>query len=476
MFEEKKFSLSKLIEIPFDFVDRRTLLNRLYSQFSTNNRLTMEIADFEHLYHENDSLEILSKQKFLHRFFLRSSIRNQIDSIYLLRFYLQDLRKHLSTLNHFSHSVYRIQYLRSNQLDFFYKIHEKTFSFNQILFCHSNENLLVRRLRRCRPRTNYHRVLFRIRPHENIYQNSSQQLFISALSSFQLISIENDPIEKLFQIDLKISSDEENSFESKRLSTSSIDFCHYLRHRGYFHHAETILNLLIEQNRKEIHLIYDCLARLCQDQNDLKTSEHYYHLALNSSSSSTFRYHSFINLARIYFEMKQFDNSLEFYEKSLKISSNDFHRSISLNNLAILKFEMNRFDESFEYFQQANQIEENRSLSTSNSSDRIQFGIVSTNLAIFFAKNKQTDLAEKFFEKSLKIFSKPQRETYRAMLCFYLAQFYQDNLQFDRAIQFYLEAKQIWKKYSKRFSSNIRFVKQQIQMIEQNNATSWNSI
>ncbi|CAF1570598.1 unnamed protein product, partial [Rotaria sordida] len=120
-----------LLQINSSLIDKKYLLN-ICLKFYENNISELEnIREFEHLYSSLNALEWFFNETFLYRLLIKSLHIFNIEILFLLRFFLQDIDQQLRNCTIVSERVYRGQLMTIDQIDFIQQsINDKYFRFN----------------------------------------------------------------------------------------------------------------------------------------------------------------------------------------------------------------------------------------------------------------------------------------------------------------------------------------------------------
>ncbi len=84
-----------LLEINSSLIDKRQFLNICWKQYQGNPHEKENIQEFEHLYSSSKALNYFFKETFLYRLLIKSLQIFNIDILFLLRFFLQDIEQQL---------------------------------------------------------------------------------------------------------------------------------------------------------------------------------------------------------------------------------------------------------------------------------------------------------------------------------------------------------------------------------------------
>ena len=134
-----------LLRMNYSITDRRQFLNLCFNEYRENSIELENIQDFEYFYSSTKSVKYFSNQTFLYRLLIKSLQSSNIDMLYLLRFFLQDITEQLKSCPNISVPVYRGQFLTNQQIEFLKtSINKTSLRFNSFIIAKKNREEIVK--------------------------------------------------------------------------------------------------------------------------------------------------------------------------------------------------------------------------------------------------------------------------------------------------------------------------------------------
>ncbi|CAF1135523.1 unnamed protein product [Adineta steineri] len=449
--ENKLFEF--LLEIKRNFLDKRYFLEICSKQYQNNFN---QIKDFEHFYLSSNALNEFFNQTFLYQLLIKSLHRFNIEMIYFLRFFIQDIYEQTNNLPTISTKSYRGQLMRDDQIDLLKNSIEKSsIRLNTILIAKKNYGEILKALKDCSNGNNYQRVLFEIDMND-IGKEYEQYVIYPITSYFNITSIyyENN----IYFIKIIIGN--KKNFIKKDFS--SIEFAQYLREINNLNQSQKFFELLLKQFPSLNSQCYDGLARIAQDKGLYEISLEYYFKSLDTVSNQL---KPFIlnNIGCAYDYLEEYDKALKYYSQSLTLMKNTKHQSMSLNNMAIIYAKHEQFNDAFDCFQQSLIIR--KKYLPDNHPD---IAIIYINLGVIWSSLHQFDDAMKYFHLALKSFSSNHYlDFYRAIIYQNMGDLFLKENQFDQSLKYYQDAFDIFQQIRSIDHPNLSYIQQQIQLIKQ---------
>ena len=453
MIKDNNQIVQSLFHIPPDLANRRDFLN-LCLKYYRNNRKEMEnIEEFEHLYSSSDALNYFFDQKFVYRLLIKALLTMNIEMLFLLRFYLQDLDEQLKHCSNCSSKLYFGQLMKSDQIDQFNE--QNIFRFNSFILLNENEEQIFNSLQNSSNTNDLHKVLFEIDQNEvaKIYKDL---ILFPLNTSFRFISRRFE--KRIWFIQLNVS---QKSKSTENLNINPIQFAHYCRNLHLLDQSEKLFHLFLNEYPTLNSQCYDGLARIAQDKGLYEKSLEFYFKSLQTVSIED-RFHCLNNIGCIYDYLKEYDQAFNFYFQSLKLTKSDEHKAMCLNNLGITFAKTKEYHKALEYLQDS--LTKRTNFFPPN---HYQIAISYSNIGTIYSAMEQFDQALEYFHLALKSFQKKKFRFFKAIVFQNIAQISQKNNQFDQALQFYQHSFDILISLRPIDHPNIIFIQQQIQLLKQ---------
>ena len=441
--------LSFLFQIKSNLIDKRELLNLLFNSYQKNSKRLKEIEEFEHFYLSKSSLDYFLNPTFISSIFQKSLQLNNIQFIYLLRFFLQDLNEQLNSCLNFSNECYKGQLMSMNQIEYLNYLNENQieFSFNNFLILNENKEEILNNLNNSTNTNSLHKVLFEFQSNQliKIYKTF---LILPILTFCKINSIKLE--KRIWIINLKITN-EINQIDI----VEPIQFGIYLKQIHLYDQSEQIFKLLLKQYPLENSKFYFQLGKLNEEKCLYSQSLNYYLKSIENVSKED--YPIYLNsTGLIYDYLNDYTNSLNYYFKSLKLIKSNNLKSILFNNIGITYANLKQYHQALEYFQKSLNIEKNSS----------RINILYNNIALIYFYTEQFDTCEEYFQLALK--SCQLNKKHQGIILQNLAYLYQNLNQLDKSLKFYKDSLEILHLFQSIDHPTILFIQKQIEILLSN--------
>ena len=328
--------------------NRKQLIELCQEEYRENSTQLKILQEFERSYSASNALWWYTLDSFLYQLSSKALITMNIDWIYLLKFFLDDLRRQLKryqTLN--IKRFYRCYLMTNDELEILQESIGKYVSINRFfstfinrqdaLKCLSNDSM-----------NNSHRILLKIDLNSNFNSiqpfanltflgqtnpNEGEEILFSAGCLFRLEDIQHQRRENVILIRLKLFNQDDHHFQSM--------FDYIRRQFG----------------ENDIHLLTlaDALRRIGQFE---QAEQCYRQVLKDSQSSEEFIARSYHHLGRMAAMKGEYDHSLEYLHHSLEIKlkrlkSTDPHLAQSYNCIGIVYQKQGEYDKALEAFNKA---------------------------------------------------------------------------------------------------------------------------
>ncbi|CAF3984169.1 unnamed protein product [Rotaria sordida] len=445
-----------LLQINSSLIDKKYLLN-ICLKFYENNISELEnIREFEHLYSSLNALEWFFNETFLYRLLIKSLHIFNIEILFLLRFFLQDIDQQLRNCTIVSERVYRGQLMTIDQIDFIQQsINDKYFRFNSFIIAHRNPEQVFKSLQNSSNTNDLHRVLFDIDSNQ-IGKQYKQYIIFPITTYFRIVSIH---FEQRIWIVKIIVFNSNKSIEKK--DKNPFQLAHLLRHIGQLDQSEKLFYLLLNQYPLLNSQSYDGLGRIAQDKGLYDVSLNFYLKSLEIVPFKN-RAHCLNNIGCAYDYLEQYDNALQYYSEALSLMKDDINQAMCLSNMGITYAKNDNYQQALGCFEQSLSIRD-KTLSKNHP----DIGISHTNLGVAYSSIGEFDIALNHFNLALKSFSSNNSDIYRAIVYQNMAKIFQEKNQFDQALKFYKNAENIFRLCRPIDHPNLLHVQQQINQLKQ---------
>ncbi|CAF3462047.1 unnamed protein product, partial [Rotaria sp. Silwood2] len=132
--------ISFILQIDSTLIDKKYLLKICFKFYENNINEIENIREFEHLYSSSNYLDWFINQTFLYRLLIKSLQIFNIEIIFLLRFFLQDIYQQLTYCSTVYERVYHGQLMTIDQINLINQsINDKYLRFNSFIIANRNE-------------------------------------------------------------------------------------------------------------------------------------------------------------------------------------------------------------------------------------------------------------------------------------------------------------------------------------------------
>ena len=432
-------TLSILMNIKSTFVDTRQLLNIARTFFHHNPSQLKRVQEFEHLYSSSSSpLKWFNETTFLSRFLFRAFQTSNVEMIFLLRFFLQDLAKELQQCSTTTDRVYRALLLSDEQLDQLNRSmnEKKPLRFCSFLVAQRNVDEQCTSLERSTnaiANVSLRRVLLQIEPNE-IGKSYEQRVIFPPQTEFIVQNIRLD--REIWRVIIAIVVSGESTVRQTR---SALQLAHHLRTVGQLNQAERLFHRLLIEDPSSRADYYTGLGQVAQDQGHYEASLQFYFKALDLLSTKN-RSHCLNHIGCVYDSLEHYSLALEFYSQSLRWMRTPLDRAMCWNNLGITCANNKQWEQAEQCLEYSLAIRQKYL-----SDDDVQLGISYANLAVLHTSLKQFDRAMDFSQRALNSFaaSDGPSNLYQAIVYQNMAKSFVEQNDVARALDFYRDAQSL---------------------------------
>ncbi len=456
-------------------VEKNDLITLCKEEYRGNPHELSIINDFEKNYTSHRAIWWYTRQTFLYRLLNKALRVQNVDLIYLFRFFIRDINHQLKELNKCSSPihVYRGQLMVQDELQILKDSTGKYISINSFFSTSLNRDLA---LVFSRDPDHCERVLFEIeadpqsndgKPFADIstysyFPDESEVLFMLG-SIFRLGSISCNA-DGIWIIRMTLSSGNDHDlkpiFEHMKNQhgqdkTDLLSFGHVLRDMGKFDEAENYYRRSLDPlptDSQELSRCYHALGIIAYEKGDYESSLKWHFSALeikqrSLKSDDPHLANSYNSIGTIYERKKDYTRALQSFHKSLLILQQAFGDdhpkvAICLNNIAGIYQTEKRYNEALEYNQYALKIREKHL-----PADHPDLGASHSNIGIIYRCLGQYDLALDHHHRSLNIHQKslPPQHPQLASTFNNVGLVYEDKEDYQQALGQYEKAAIIYR-------------------------------
>ncbi|CAF3693270.1 unnamed protein product [Rotaria sp. Silwood1] len=458
-FVHSQLLIDCLLRMKSSIYEKNDLVTVCKDEYKGNPHELSIINDFEKNYTSYRAIWWYTRQSFLYRLLNKALRIQNIDLIYLFRFFIRDLYQQLleyqcSSIIH----VYRGQLMFHDELQLLKNSIGKYISINSFFSTSLNRNLALifsRESDQCE------KVLFEIDANPQ-YNNDKPFANITTLR-LRLVKIYcND--DHLWIIHMTLASG--NDYDLKPIlehmknqhsqdKTDLLSFGHVLRDMGKFREAENYYRRSLDRLAKdsqELGRCYHALGIIAYEKGDYESSLNWHKNALEIKSrllksDDPQLANSYNSIGTIYEKKQDYTRALQSFHKSLIILQQAFGNdhpkvAICLNNIAGIYQIEKKYNEALEYNQKAVNIREKHL-----PADHPDLGASHSNIGIIYRCLGNYDLALKHHNRSFDIYRKtlPPQHPQIASTLNNLGLVYEDKDELQQALNNYEKAACIYR-------------------------------
>lgn len=416
--------------------DKNEFIAVCQAEYKDNKAELNILEEFQRDYVSQSSLWWYTRESFLYRLLNKALRVQNIDLLFLFRFFIRDIEEQL--IQHRCASpvrLYRGQLISKDELQTLKDSIGQYISMNSFLSTSTNRQLAVSFLESSVTSDDLQQVLFEIdtdprlkrtKPFATItsfsYFPAEDEVLMMLGAIFRLIDIRRDG-GRIWIIHLTLCSDSDHDLKpiydhmQARLEageTSLYSFGQVLRDMGKFHEAEKYFCRFLNElprNHEDIALCCHALGVLADEKGDYNASLEWHHKSLHmwekTLKPTDPRLGDAYNcLAVVYRKQGDYIRALESYETALVIlrrAFNDDHLKIAMcfNNIGVVYYEQKKYSQALDYYQRALAMWQ-KHLPANHS----HLGAVYNNIGEVYRFLEEYDLAFKVHNLSLNIYQK----------------------------------------------------------------------
>jgi tetratricopeptide (TPR) repeat protein len=465
-----------LIRIKSNSTDEKQLITLCKQQYQGNHSELKIVQEFEKDYSSERALWWYTRQSFLYRVTNKALRVQNIDLLYLLRFFIRDIEQQLEKHKCLTPiRVYRAQLMSNEEVETLRNSIGEIISMNSFLSTSLNSQRARSFFLMNDLSDDVKQVFFQIDADPRIEN-------IKAFSNITSFSVFPDEEEILFMIGSifrlnNVFQDNQGvwivqmslcSFNNHQLEslfqhmknelgigeTNLLKFGEILKDMGKFEHAEKYILRLLNQlphHHRDIGSCYFQLGSVAYNKDDYESSLEWYNKLLKIDLETLEEDHPNIasthnNMAEVYRKKDENERALESYNKALIIYQrvygvNHFNVATCLNNMGIVYKNEKKYNEALQCYEKSLEIREmclppnHPDLSSSHGNiGNLQHMLGNHNLAL------------EHLHESLKIYSKslPSQHPRIAMTLANIGLVYEEKNDFGDALSYYEKSARIY--------------------------------
>ncbi len=414
--------------------DKEELIALCKKEYKGNKTQLDILRDFEESYSPKKALWWYTRESFLYRMMNKALRVQNIDMLFLFRFFIRDIHRELERNQCRSPiDVYRGQVLSNDELNNLRNSVGDFISINSFFSTTTNRHQAVGFLNSSDISDDLHRVLFEINANPRVvttkpfadissyseFTHESEVLFMIG-SIFRIGNIHRNN-DRIWIIRLKLCGDDEHDlktlFEHMKKKSGGdsavtlLTFSRTLRRMGKYDLAEKFYRRLLNElpsDHPSLSNLYYSLGLVLKDKNDLESSLEYLHKSLeieletfpNDYRNISNRYNAIGNVHRM---KNHYDSALSWYNKGIELlkQKNDID-SIEMahfyNNMALVYDQQENYVRALDFNKKALLIREQHL--PPNHPD---IGLSHNNTGNIYRYLGHYDLALEHFSRSLHI-------------------------------------------------------------------------
>lgn len=431
------------------------------------------LEEFQNEYSSEKSLWWYTRDSFVYRMLNKALRVQNIDILFLFRFFIRDLGQQLKENQWRSPgSVYRGQSLSKFELKRLEQSVGKLISVNSFLSTTLYRDVAIiyvgdtPDLEKVLFKINYNPMIEGIKPFADItllseFPQEGEMLFMLG-SIFQIESVCCDE-DGIWIIQLALYSDHDHVLksifyylrkESNRCDLDLLVFGNVLHDMGEYKQAKNYYNRCLESLPPDDHIwkpyCYYLLGLIATEDGEDKYALDLFQKSLyirtqTLQSSDPSLADTLTAIARVYYMNHNFERALELYKEALIIfqqafGDDDLTSAMSYNNIGVVCRAQQKYSEALDYHQKAFAIRK-RHL----PSDHFRFGTSYNNMGEVYQGLGQYDVALKYYELALEVYqqSLPPQHVDIAILLVNKGLIYEGKVNLQEALLLYKKALRI---------------------------------
>jgi len=466
-----------LIRMESSSNENQELINFCKQQYKDNPTELQIVKEFERDYSSNRSLWWYTRQSFLYRLLNKALRVQNIDLLYLFRFFIRDLGKELENNKCSSLlRVYRAQRMSKEEIGMLKKCVGEYISMNSFLSTSLNRQQARSFLFSADTSDDVEQVFFEIdadprldniKPFRNITSSSyfpdEEEVLFMVGTIFRLVKMKRES-DGIWNIRMMLCS--ENDHQLKSLfqhmknelgagETTLLRFGDVLRKMGKLDDAEKYYYCYLGQlssDHPDISLCYHALGRVASEKGDYDSSLKWHNKSLEINMRTLKSDHPNIaythnSIGEVHRKKGNYALALESYEKALMIwkkAHGEDHPFVAtcLNNMGIVYDMQKEYSKALEFYQKALTIRQKHL-----PADHSDLAASHNNIGVIHDCLGHYDQALEHYNSSLKIKSKslPPQHPSTAMTLENIGLMYEHKRDFQQALFYFDKAAKIYR-------------------------------
>ena len=464
-----------LLRMKTDQTDRHEFVEFCRTIYENNPNELNLIRNFDETYSPTEAIWWYTRESFLYRLLNRALRIQNIDVLFLIRFFIRDMMNQLRQFQcSTSIRVYRGQLMSIDELNQLNHSLGEYISINSFFSTSLNRRKALKFLNEDFYSNDLHKVLFEIDAHANIdhykifanissmsFYSSEEEILFMLGSIFRLMNIKQEK-NGLWIIQMVLSDNQDENlkilFENIKNEYSGINdqptllsFGNLLHQMGKYDLAEKYFHRLLNElpeDHVDVSRCYHALGVIALIKDDDQSSLQWHEKSMNSLKINDTRLADSYNcIGCIYQRRKDFNNALKFYNKALDIWRNAFGEEYyqiadCLNNMGCMYEIEKDYSKALECHRKALAIQEK-----CLPKDHPDLGGSYNNIGNIYFCLEEYDLALKNYRYAYEIKSKslPSEHSSLALTLENLALVYEQKRLFQQAFVYYEKAAEIFR-------------------------------
>ncbi|CAF0817489.1 unnamed protein product [Adineta steineri] len=455
------------------------------------------IDEFKENYSSKKAIWWYTRESFLYKILNKALRIQNIDLLFLFRFFIHDIEKQLR-LNQCTSfiRVYRSQLISKYEFDLLKNSIGQYISMNSFISTSLNREQALSFLH---PTNNdFQQILFEInadpsldniQPFSNItnlsYFSNEEEILFMLGSIFRIINIDRDKKKKnIWVVQMNLCSNNESNLKSifehmkKQYGdgqTNLLSFGKILWTMGKYNEAEKYFFRLLNElpnDHEYISYCYRALGNVADDKGDYDTSLKWHLKAIDqmtktSEINNSLLGESYNGIGCVYDAKGEYEHALEFYKKAYRIwkeiyGEDHLNIAVCLNNIACIYAERKQYSKALQYYQNVLTIRQ-KHLPTNHS----DIGAAYNNIGEIYRCLGEYDLALKYLNLSIEIYhlTLPLQHPDQAEVLMNIGLVYQNQNHKNQALDYYEKASKIYHKIYLPTHSYVRKIDELIENI-----------
>ncbi|UJR13243.1 hypothetical protein I4U23_000265 [Adineta vaga] len=488
-----------LINMISKSTDKNQFIDLCRNYYKDNPTELTIVKEFERDYIPDRALWWYTRESFLYRL-LNKALRTQdIDFLFLFRFFIRDLEKQLKEIQSpLPIRVYRGQVISNDELQALKNSIGQFISMNSFLSTSVDRRSALSFLYSSTASTDLQRILFEIdldpnlsniKPFANItslsFFTDEQEVLVMLGSIFRLVNIEHK--DRVWVVQLTLCSDDDNDLKpiydyikneygEGEQGSSLFSFGVLLFKMGHYDKAEKYYHRLLKElpnDHEDLAACYHNLGMMKNHQGNYDESLQWFNKALDIynhtlKSDDPIIARTYNSIGEVQLRKGNRTDALESFTKALNIRKKVFgedHLLVAMcyHNIGNIYQEERKFQQAFEYHQKSLMIRQKHL-----PQDHSDIGASLHCIAGIYLCLNYPDQALEYYNKALKIYQKtlPSTHSDLAMLYYNLGLLYNGQNNFQQALTNFQKASDIFNATLSPTHPFIAAVQQEIQRYE----------